>query len=81
MSIHELLAMIPAERLQVQFFHEGDLEAQHTKKGTRVTFYTGALTVANMLENTAPEGVVIWISREDWKRVCDETKGMKELAE
>lgn len=81
MTIHELLAMVPAERLQVQFFHEGELEAQATKKGTRVTFYTGALTIANMLEHTAPEGLVIWIAREDWQRICDETKGRKELAE
>ena len=70
-TIHDLLGMVPAESLRVQFLHEGDLQAQNTKHGTRLSFYTGIGSPVSFANDTAPIGVVVWIPRADWKRIVE----------
>lgn len=68
MTIHELLAKIPADKIRVQFLHEGDLQAQATRHGCRITFYTGETDPSKILAGTSPVGMVLWIPREHLKQ-------------
>lgn len=76
MSIHELMAQFEAEELQVQFLHEGDLEAQSTKHGTRIAFYTG-VSPLTLMSDDAPIGMVVWLPRKRWQEIAKRIKGGK----
>lgn len=77
MSIHELLAQVPADKLQVQFFHQGDIDAQHTKSGTRISFYTGTITPTQIMNNSGPIGLVVWIPRDEWREIVQRNQRNK----
>lgn len=68
MSIHELLAQIPAEKILVQNIFEGDFDVQHTKSGEKITFYTSPSNVnPNSVMNRQNKiGLLLWIDRKDY---------------
>lgn len=68
MTIHELLAKIPAEKIWVQNIFDGDFDVQHTKSGEKITFYTNSSNVNpnSVVNNSNKVGLILWIDRKDF---------------
>lgn len=64
MSIHELLAVIPADEITVQRLDEGDVDASISKRDTRISFYTNQITPTQIMNGTGKVCLMLWIPRD-----------------
>jgi hypothetical protein len=74
MTIHQLLQNFDPLDLKVQFLNECMSNINAGKKKTKVTFETNALTPNDLVGETEPFGIIIWIDKEKWQQFQRELK-------
>lgn len=67
MTIHELLARFPADRLVFQRVDQSLAGAERRKGGvTEVAIYTKETTPEHLVTGAGPVGLLIWVPKDLW---------------
>lgn len=67
MNLSTLLQIVGEENVQIQRLNECMVGAQHTRRGTHITFGTQAVSALELLTNSERNvGIIVWIPKEKW---------------
>ena len=78
MNIHEMINLIPADRVGFQVLAGSIEQAQKRKSGaTAITFQTDAVTTGEVAMGKGRRGLVLWFTEDDWQTILDAVQARK----
>lgn len=77
MKLGDLLEKIPDEKIGIQYLTEcmtGAKDKNRPFKHTEISFVTEELTCNQYMQDSGKVGLIVWIDRDEYKRVIGKSK-------
>jgi hypothetical protein len=72
MTLPELLERVGVDNINFQLLNASMTNITATKRDSKITFLTDALTPNNVATGTGPVGLIVWCDRAAWEAALSE---------